>query len=53
MGPAAGRAVRLRGIYYQPYSPFDDLEIHEAGGAYHHLYKSQMALENYGKEGTL
>ena len=28
-------------------------ELMKQNGAYHHLYKSQMALENYGKEGTL
>ena len=28
-------------------------ELMKQNGAYHHLYESQMALENYGKEGTL
>ena len=28
-------------------------ELMSQNGAYRHLYESQMALENYGKEGTL
>lgn len=28
-------------------------ELMGRGGAYRQLYKSQMALENYGKEGTV
>lgn len=28
-------------------------ELMKQNGAYQHLYESQMALENYGKEGTV
>lgn len=29
------------------------IELMKQNGAYQHLYKTQMALENYGKEGTI